>query len=150
MTRNVGVWLDHENAMLVTLSDAGEKRRKLSSEVERHTRAHGGGRSANPQGGFDVSTGKRADRRRSHQIKSWFEEIVEAIGDADRIYLGGPGEAKREFLKNLEKRRELAEKVVGMDSAPALTENQWAAMVRDFYGDGAGAGVPEYRRAPGS
>lgn len=149
MNKNVGLWIDHESAFLVELSNGDETRRRMSSDVERHTRAHGGARSAHP-GGVEVSSENKADRRRSNQIKSWMREVITAVADADRIYILGPGEAKRELLREMEKRKEIGGKVVGVDSATAMTDNQIAAKVREYYTGDNKSTVPEYRRPPGA
>lgn len=145
MDRNVGVWIDHDKALIVQLQGSKEVRMQLASEVERHTRQHGGGRPATP---FGVSE-TRADRRRENQIKAWCREVMEAVADADRIYLLGPGEAKRDLLREMEKSRSMAGKIVGCDSADHMTENQVAAQVREYFRV-QNREVPEYRRPPGT
>ena len=150
MAKNVGLWIDHESALLVELNNGDETRKRMSSDVERHTRTHGGARRAHP-GGVEVSSENKADRRRANQIKVWMREVISAVADADRIYILGPGEAKRELLREMEKRREVNDKVVGMDSATSMTDNQIAAKVRDYYsGTNKPRAVPEYRRPPGA
>ena len=149
MDRNVGLWIDHESALLVELDNGGETRRRLNSDVERHTRTHGGARRAHP-GGVEVSSENKADRRRTNQIKGWMREVISAVADADRIYILGPGEAKRELLREMEKRKEVSGKVVGMDSATSMTDNQIAAKVREYYSGSNKPSVPEYRRPPGA
>jgi hypothetical protein len=149
MSKNVGLWIDHESAFLVELSNGDETRKRMNSDVERHTRAHGGARRAAP-GGVEVASENKADRRRMNQIKGWMREVITAVADADRIYILGPGEAKRELLREMEKRKEMGGKIVGMDSATPMTDNQIAAKIREYYSDSNAPTVPEYRRPPGA
>ncbi len=149
MDKNVGLWIDHESALLVELNNGDETRRRMNSDVERHTRAHGGARRAHP-GGVEVASENKADRRRMNQIKGWMREVITAVADADRIYILGPGEAKRELLREMEKQKEVSGKVVGMDSATSMTDNQIAAKVREYYSRTNKQVVPEYRRPPGA
>ena len=140
MEKNVGLWIDHEKAFLVALAADNESRRRLANEVD----------ETQPPGGMDFASDTKQTRRRANQLKSWYKEVMGAVSDADRIYLFGPGEAKRELLRAMEKDRAMAEKVVGMDSMGTLTENQMAAQVRKFYRRTDEPTVPRYRRAPGS
>ena len=140
MEKNVGLWIDHEKAFLVAIAEDAESRHRLSFEWD----------EVEPPGGMDYSSDTKQTRRRTNQLKSWYKEVMGAVSDADRIYIFGPGEAKRELLRAMEKQRALAEKVVGMDSIGTLTENQMAAQVRKFYRSTDETTVPRYRRAPGS
>src|SRR5512138_3564842 len=78
MSKNVGLWIDHESAFLVELSNGDETRKRMNSDVERHTRAHGGARRAAP-GGVEVASENKADRRRTNQIKGWMREVITAV-----------------------------------------------------------------------
>ena len=148
MERNVGIWIDHERAFVVELRGKEEVRSHLASDVERHTRHHGGGR-AKPFRGFFAPSEASADRRRSNQIKSWCREVMESVAQADRIYIIGPGEAKTELLHEMDKSKALSGKVVGVENADQMTENQVAAKVREFYLRETKQ-VPSYRRPPGT
>jgi len=152
MAGNLGLWIDHGKAFLVEFNGKGEVRRKLVSEVEPHHRFHGGAHSAKGFGSLEAASESRAERRRANQLKTWYKEVLEAVSDSDpsRILIIGPGEAKTEFMHEVEKVGQLAKKVVGMESVDHLTENQIAAMVRKYFDPEASNGVPPYRRPPGA
>lgn len=146
MSGNLGLWIDHGKAFLVELNGKGEVRRKLVSEVEPHTRYHSGSKS--PRAAAEST----AEHRRANQLKIWYKEVITAVGDtgAERIFILGPGEAKTELMAELDKNKAMAKRVVGMESVDQLTENQIAAMVRNYFDPAGGEKVPAYRKAPGS
>lgn len=152
MAGNLGLWIDHGKAFLVELNGRGEVRRKLVSEVDPHTRYHGGSRSPKSAGALEAAAESKAENRRANQLKNWYREVISAVSDtgAERILIIGPGEAKTELLVEIEKNKAMAKKVVGMESADQLTENQIAAMVRGYFNPDGEGKVPGYRRAPGS
>jgi hypothetical protein len=150
MQGNVGLWIDHEKAFLIHIDDQGQALRRLTSEVERQTRLHGGSRSANPCGGFDVSSEKKAKRRRENQLKAWYRQVLSEVSKAENLFVFGPGEAKRELLSAIQKAHGFGCTVVGVEPADNMSENQMAARVRSFFGEEAVDSVPSYRRPPGS
>jgi hypothetical protein len=151
MEKNVGLWIDHEKAYLIELQNSEEVRRaSLTSDVERRVKHIGGGRAVQPYGGFDAPAEIRASRRRANQIKAWCREVIEAVAGADRIFILGPGEAKKELLTEMDKHNGLGKKVVAMETADQMTENQVAARVREFFLNEGKDNIPSYRRPPGA
>jgi len=43
-----------------------------------------------------VSSERKIEERRKHQLRRYYEEIIRAIKDAKKILIFGPGEAKTE------------------------------------------------------
>lgn len=152
MAGNLGLWIDHGKAFLVELNGKGEVRRKLVSEVDPHTRYHGGSKSPRASGALEAAAESKAEHRRANQLKTWYKEVISAVGDtgAEKILIFGPGEAKTELMAELEKNKAMAKRVVGMESADQLTENQIAAVVRSFFDPAGSDKIPVYRKAPGS
>ena len=50
--------------------------------------------------------GKLEDRMKQ-QLKQYYQDIIKKIEVADRIYIFGPGEAKVELRKEIEKKKNL-------------------------------------------
>ncbi|PLX46406.1 MAG: hypothetical protein C0609_00690 [Deltaproteobacteria bacterium] len=142
MEKNVGLWVDHNKAYLITLKGERETRTRFDADFDKERTASYGSADRLPE--------KKVERRRMNQLKGWYGELVRALTSADRIYIFGPGKAKNELLIALEEEEEVASKVVGVDPADAMTENQMAAKVRSFYGNADKSGIPDYRRPPGA
>lgn len=140
MESNVGLWIDHEKAFLIKLSGSRESRRVIFSEA---------GPKIKPHGHFEIMSEKKLERKWKGQLKSWYREVIGAVSEADRIFIFGPGTAKMELLAEMEDFREVSNKVVGMEPADSMSENQIAAKVRGYF-DSRSSSVPAYRRPPGA
>ena len=133
MNLNVGIWIDHSQAIIVSIENEDETIRRIHSDVAGRVRLSGGSRSRTPYGPQDVASEKKIERRRGHHLRKYYASVLEAVRNASKIYVFGPGEAKNELSKEMNRSRELSSKVVGIESADKMTEGQIAAQVRDFF-----------------
>lgn len=129
MTRNVGLWIDHKRACLVWQGET--KVQVIPSNLE--PRVHGGGRriGGTYNQGLDSELGH--NDRYEHQLHEYYAQVIELLHDAEHIYVMGPGEAKHELEKSLQKHRELRERLLKVETADKMTGRQMAARVRQFY-----------------
>jgi hypothetical protein len=134
MKRYVGIWIDFEKAFVVSYESGAEGTTKIDSNVEGRVRLSGGSRSATPYGPQDIRSERKVEERRKHHLRGYYERIIKAIDDADKVLLFGPGEAKIQFEKELTKSKALKAKIAGVEPADKMTERQIAAKVRDFFG----------------
>jgi hypothetical protein len=124
MKKEVGLWIDHREATIVTITDEGESVRRIDSGMEKHVRFSGGAEQ-------DTTEDVR-DRRFTGHLNQFFQEVITCIRDAESILIFGPGEAKGELVKRLEGEN-LAGRVVGIEPADKLTDRQIAARVREHF-----------------
>jgi len=130
----VGLWLDHRQAVIVSITDDAETIKRIDSDIERKVRLSGGSRSAKtPYGPQQVSVDGKQQERINRQLHQYYQEIIRRIRDAAKILILGPGEAKTELKKEMEKSRELAAKKITVEPADKMTERQIAARVRQFF-----------------
>ena len=141
MKKFAGIWLDHRQAIVVCLKsdpdpfdEAQESVEIIESDVERKVRLSGGSRShKTPYGPQETSVdGKMEDRIKRH-LKKYYQNIIQRIEDSDRLYIFGPGEAKIELRKEIEKKKAFASKKLQVETADKMTEKQIAARVREFF-----------------
>ena len=66
------------------------------------------------------------------QLGKYFDDITAHIRDAELIQIFGPGEAKDELVKRLENDN-LKERIVEIETADSMTDNQIAAKVREYF-----------------
>jgi hypothetical protein len=134
MKKEVGLWIDHRQAVIVINLDQEEEVKRITSNVEKHVRysgaSHGGGASDSHN---DASEDGR-DRRFDDQLSQYYDEIITYLGDATSILIMGPGEAKVELQKRLEG-HELAGCIVAMKTADRMTNQQIVAGVRQHFRD---------------
>ena len=129
-----GLWLDHRQAIIISITDEGESIKQIESDIERKVRLSGGSRTGQtPYGPQQVAVDRKQEARMKRQLRNYYQEIIRRIRDANKILILGPGEAKTEFKKEMEKSRELATKIAIMEPADKMTEKQIAAKVRQFF-----------------
>jgi len=130
----VGIWIDHNKAIIISDDHNGRQSVfRMESNVEGHFRLSGGARTACPWGPTDVAAEGRPERRRMHHLNRFYRDLIERIEDAGSLYVFGPGEAKGEFGKEIRKCRQLAPKLVAVETADKMTERQVAAHVRQVF-----------------
>jgi len=132
MQKQVGLWIDHRKAVIVTVENEIVATREIESNMEKHARFSSGthsGTSNNPQG--PTSEDSR-DRQFGGHLDKYYEKIKSVIRDADSIWIIGPGEAKTE-LESFLKSHALGGIVAGVESADKLTNNQIAGKVREYF-----------------
>jgi len=141
MKKYVGIWLDHREAFVVSLTKEQpafsvdqEMIERIESNIESRTRLSGGSRSrSTPYGPQDISVDSKREDRFKLQRRKYFEEVLLRLSDADKILIFGPGEAKIELKKEIEKSNELAGKIKKIESADKMTIKQITAKVKTFF-----------------
>lgn len=124
MKNNVGVWIDHRKAVIVSLADEVEKTRRIISHMEKHVRFSGGANEASAE--------DQRDRRFTGHLDKYYERVVSCIRDADSILILGPGEAKVELRTRLESEA-LGGRIAGFETVDKMTDRQLAAKVRQHF-----------------
>ena len=129
MKRNVGVWIDHRKAVIVSLGEKREEIREIQSDMEKHIRF---------SGGADVASAEdQRDRRFTGHLDKYYDKVISMIRDADSILILGPGEAKGEFEKRLHV-ESFSERIIGIETMDKLPYDQLAAKVRERFLNSAG------------
>jgi hypothetical protein len=125
MSKKVGLWLDHNKAVIVSIANNGEERKIITSDMEHYVRY-----SSNAPG--DGSAEDVRDRRFWNHLGEYYDKVIAHIGDASSIQIFGPGEAKYELEKRLESEGML-DNIVSVDDAESLTDRQVAKRVRERF-----------------
>ena len=147
MKTEMGLWIDHREAVIVALSKAGEEIKRITSTAQKQLR-----RSGEPcQGAFEaqeVPADDSREREYTGNLARYYEEVVSCLRAAGSILIFGPGEAKGELKKRIEKGKGDAP-MVAMETADKMTEPQIVAKVRSYFNHGA-ARRSVGRRTPGN
>ena len=117
---DIGIWIDHERAVLVSLGQDSPTIRTLASAVEGHPRYAGG----QEHGGE-----KRYEHRFGQQLDRYYDHVISELGTPRSLLILGPGEAKRELQARLAGVSALATCQVAVEAADVLTEPQIVAKV---------------------
>jgi len=125
--------MDIQKAHIITLTEKGEVRQTLFSEVENY-RPSGGSGTKLKGGPQDVVQDSKYSERKKHQIKRYFNTLAELVKDAEAIIIFGPADTATKFRKELnDNHRLLAAKVRSVIKVDSMTDNQVKAMVRDYF-----------------
>ncbi len=131
MTRNVGLWIDHKHAVIVSIDGQGEVIRKVESGAQHHE--YRGAPHPKSTYSAQYNTGDdQLDKQYQLQLHKYYEQVVALLRDAPEILIIGPGEAKVELKNELESCKGTAPKIK-VEPADRLTERQIVARVRKYF-----------------
>jgi hypothetical protein len=132
MAREVGLWIDHHKSVIVTFVNGSEMNREIHSNIGRHFRFSSGSQAKAALIPHNATAETMRDGRFADHLGKYYEEVILSIRDADAIWIFGPGEAKVELGKQME-REDLGRRIVGIDSVNNLTVRQVSDKVRKHY-----------------
>ena len=127
MKNTVGLWIDHQKAVIVFVTGAEDEIKLIHSDIEEQ-RIEEQGR----QNGRSIPSDDIRLRVLTEHLNNYYETVISCIRDAKSILLFGPGEAKGELKKRLEKDN-LGDRIVGVETADKMTDNQIAAKVKEHF-----------------
>jgi len=125
MGNNVGIWIDHKKAVIVSASADGVSTRTLESDVGAHP--HFGGQQ---DGGGE----KKYEERHTHRLEQYYDEVIRQLGEPEGILILGPGEAKIELEERLNRSTVRADRAIAVEAADKLTDPQLVAKVKEHFG----------------
>lgn len=132
MKKEMGLWIDHRKAVMVTIENEVETTREIQSNMEKHVRFSSGTRSKNSSKPRGSTAEDVRDRHFGDDLGRYYEGVISFIREADSIWIFGPGEAKVELESQL-KQEGLGDRIVGVETVDKMTDQQIAAKVRDRY-----------------
>jgi hypothetical protein len=122
MNKKVGLWLDRNKAVIVSIANNVAGRNIITSDMEHYvlysTVVPGDGSPENLR-----------DRRFWNHLSEYYDKIIAQIRDATEIQIFGPEQAKYELQTHLESEG-LAGHIVSMEDAGTLTDLQIATKVQ--------------------
>lgn len=134
MRTKVGLWIDHRQAIVVTITEKGEEIGLIISEVEKQFRRSGDSPMEGSYEALQVPADDSRQRAFSGHLNIYYDAIIASIRDAESILIFGPGEAKDELKKRLDGNN-LGERVVGVETVDKMTEAQIAAKIRKHFAE---------------
>jgi hypothetical protein len=137
MKTRAGLWIDHRKAIIVAVTDKGEEIALIISKVEKQLRRSGDSPLEGPYESQQVPAGDSRQRTFAGQLNIYYDAVIACIRDAESILIFGPGEAKGELKKRLE-RNNLGGRIVGIETIDKMTDRQIAAKVRQYFQENSG------------
>jgi len=133
MKKHTGLWIDHKDALIVSIAGDKTDVQSVESEAESHFRPSGGWKAAGTSVAQSVSKEHSAEESRKHQYHAFYKKVIALLDDSDDIVIFGPGEAKVELSSEISKARALHEKVKAVETCDRMTENQFVAKVKAYF-----------------
>ena len=127
-----GLWIDHREAVIVTLSDKGQETTRIKSHVEKQLRRSGRSPSQAPFEAQMVPADDSREREYRGHLANYYDEVISRLRPAKAILLFGPGEAKGELKKRIE-RNKLDVRITNFETSDKMTERQISQKVRRHY-----------------
>jgi hypothetical protein len=132
MRTKVGVWIDHRKAKVVAVTDHGEELGLVISKVEKQLRRSGDSPLKGSYESRQVPAGDSRQKRLTGHLNLYYDAVIASIREAESILIFGPGEAKGELKKRLEKDN-LGGRVIGVETVDKMTDRQIVAKVRKHF-----------------
>jgi hypothetical protein len=132
MKTKVGLWIDHKQAIIVAVTDKGEETEPIVLKSEEQHRRSGDPHLNGSHEPHQVTADDIRQRVFTEHLNIYYDAVITAIGDAESILIFGPGEAKGELKKRLE-RNNLCGRIAAVEAADKMTTPQIAAKVRKHF-----------------
>ena len=132
MKTKVGLWIDHKKAIVVAVTDKGEEIGLVISKVEKQLRRSGDSPLRGPYEPQQVPAGDSRQKKLTGHLNLYYDAVIASIREAESILIFGPGEAKGELKRRLE-RDNLGGRIVGIETVDKMTDRQILAKVRKHF-----------------
>jgi hypothetical protein len=132
MRTKVGLWIDHRKAIIVAVSDKGEEVGLIVSKVEKQLQRSGDSPLKGRYESLKVPADDSRQRMLTGHLNIYYEALIAGLRDAESILIFGPGEAKDELKKRLEKSK-LGGRITGVETVDKMTDRQIAKKVRQYF-----------------
>lgn len=132
MKTGAGLWIDHRKALIVAMTDNGQVTRLVISKVDKQLGRSSGIRSMTPYEPLQVPADDSRQKKLTTALNIYYRAVIASIREAESILIFGPGEAKRELAKRLQRDR-LGARIVGIETVDKMTDRQVAVKVQAYF-----------------
>jgi hypothetical protein len=133
MKKNIGIWIDTNQAVIINLSNQKRPIKKIESNIETRERVVGEVKKYGRFGNQYLTYEKNQMNRKNEQTNHFIKNLLKEINFCDAVVLFGPSKMKRILEKEIKKTRQINGKLMGVFNSELITENQMVAWTKDFY-----------------
>lgn len=137
MATKAGVWIDHKQAIVVLITDAGPQTKRIAFDIGQPLRPTGRSNLKNKYKPNDFVAEDTLERKVENDRKGNYDEVIACIKGADNLLILGPGEAKGELSKHM-KAKKVRGVVAELETADKMTDRQLVAKVKQHFATSAG------------
>ncbi len=132
MSTQVGLWIDHRKAIVVSITEDGEEVKEITSDVEKQPRRSGDSPLKGTYESVQVPADDSLQRSLTGSLNIYYDKVIASIGSAKSILIFGPSTAKNELKERL-KKNNLDSRIVGIETVDKMTDHQIAAKTRQNF-----------------
>ncbi len=133
MKKNIGIWIDTKQAVVIKLSNNNHSLKKIESNIETRERVPGESKKFGRFGNQYLTYEKNRRNRRNEQTKYFLKSLLKEIENCESVVIFGPSNMKNVFAKEIKINMQYTNKLAGIANSDLLTENQMVAWVKKFY-----------------
>src|SRR3954467_11773600 len=115
MNEQVGIWIDHQQAITVSVSGDRITTQTLDSEVGSHGRFSGSAHAAGEQ---------QYEGRHGERLRRFYDRVIAQLARPQTLLIFGPGEAKLELKARLAATQTQPPDILDTETTGRLTEPQ--------------------------
>ena len=132
MRKEIGLWLDHRETVIVILTNGGEEIKHITSNSGKLIRYSGSSHPKTSAGLKEVTSEDQRDRKSGNALGKFYDEIIAGMHDVGAIQIFGLGRAKGELEKHVE-REGLKAHILAIETVDKMTDRQISAKVREHF-----------------
>jgi hypothetical protein len=125
------LWIDHKQAVIVSVGQRGETVRKIESGAKR-LEYRGAPRAKAAYSARYGQGDDQLDKQYLHHLNKYYQRVIGALRGATEILILGPGEAKTELKARLA-RQKSARRAIRLQPADKMTDRQIVARARRYF-----------------
>ena len=133
MKKKTGIWIDTKKAVIISLTESNHEVKTILSSIEGRKRIPGETRLFSRFGFHILDFGKKKKNRLANEKQEYLKKVVTEIKDTTEIVLFGPAGMKIELEKFIGDEAVLTSKLIAVETADSMTENQMVAWVKKYY-----------------
>jgi hypothetical protein len=133
-TNKAGIWIDHRKAVIVRVGPTEENTTLIASNVEKLPERAGDSPLKGPYESRQVPPDDRRQMALTGELNAYYDSVIAAVRNVESLLIFGPGEAKGEFKKRLDK-NQLGGRVAAVETEDKMTDRQIEAKVREYFRD---------------
>lgn len=133
MEKQTGIWLDKEKAIIINLLEGKHTIKHLNSKITTRERFPGEGKRFGRFGNQFLSMESKKRNMIENQSDEFLKTIINEVKYVDKLVLFGPAEMKTRLEKAILKNGQVSQKLIAVEPADNMTENQLVAWVKEYY-----------------
>ena len=133
MEKHTGIWLDKEQAIIINLANGNHTIKYLESNITTRERFPGEGKRFGRFGSQFLSMESKKRNAVKNQSEEYLKNIINEVKNTDKLVVFGPAEMKIQLEKAILGNNLISDKLLAVEPADNMTENQLVAWVKGYY-----------------